>query len=238
MKNLLYPLFILLLSTFNAQASIKLSSNRLIYDGAKPEVTLSLINDDTRAFLVQAWADVKGNPLLEGKPIPFMITPPLFQMEPGAENVVQLVYLGGALPTDRESLLWLNIKSIPSIKESEEKSTSKMLLAVSNRIKVFYRPAGLKALTGSVIENLKWKKGDNNTVVVTNASPFYVVMNKVLINGNAVTVSIDQNNTVVPPFGDKTFSVTGSHGATLPVTWSALNDYSLPSKDYSAKVAW
>lgn len=238
MKKNLYPLLFLIFSTMTVQASIKLGSNRLIYDGAKPDATLALSNDDTRAFLVQAWTDVKGNPLLEGKPIPFMVTPPLFQMEPGAENLIQLVYLGTALPADRESLLWLNIKTVPAIKDSEDKITSKMLLAVSSRIKVFYRPAGLKIPSSPTIENLQWKKRDNNTVVVSNPSAFYVVMNKILINGKSVTVSIEENNTVVPPLGEKTFPVTGAHGATVSVIWSALNDYSLPSKDYSATVPW
>ncbi|MGN7790338.1 fimbrial biogenesis chaperone [Enterobacter sp. 22452] len=217
-------------------ASIKLGSNRLIYSGDKSDITLALKNDDSRPFLVQSWVDAKGNALLEGMKLPFIIAPPLFQMDPGSENVIQLMYTGSGLPADRESLLWLNVKSVPSVKQEEKNLSNKMLLAVSNRMKVFYRPGGLTGSPNNAIKDLKWHQESNGTVIAKNDSPYYVVMNSVAFNHKPITISIETNNTVVPPFGDKSFTVKTDKSSSLTVNWSGINDYSMVSQTYSADI--
>ncbi len=52
---------------------------------------------------------------------PFLITPPLFRLDAKQENVLRIIRTGGNLPADRESLFWLNIKSIPSSARNERR---------------------------------------------------------------------------------------------------------------------
>ncbi|WP_237932209.1 fimbrial biogenesis chaperone [Buttiauxella sp. S19-1] len=237
MNKIINTLLVLFsLCSLSGHASIKLGSNRLIYDGDKSDVTLSLKNDDARVFLVQTWMDTKGNPLLTGIKIPFMIAPALFQMEPNSENLIQLVYFGAGLPKDRESLLWLNIKTVPAVSDGEKELNNKMLLAVSNRIKVFYRPEGLQGTSVAAIKNLTWKRDGKQSVAAVNNTPFYVVMNKLMLNNNETVVSIETNNTVVPPFGQKIFRLTAQSPDTITVSWSGINDYSIPSQSYSTEI--
>jgi P pilus assembly chaperone PapD len=97
--------------------------------------------------LIQATVPKTGN-------IPFVVTPPLFKLAPGTDNLIRIVYLGSGLPADRESLLWLDVKGIPGLNEEESKASSRMVVAINNRIKFFYRPANLKGEPGEVAKNL------------------------------------------------------------------------------------
>lgn len=85
---------------------------------------------------------------------PFIITPPLYRLDKDQQNVERIV-LAGALPQDKESLYWLNIKAIPAASRKD----NTLQIAVKTRIKLIYRPAALKGvipeeladkLTGSV----------------------------------------------------------------------------------------
>jgi P pilus assembly chaperone PapD len=137
------------------------------------------------------------------------------------------------LPTDRESLVWLDVKAIPAVTDGEKKVKTKIMVAVLTRIKLFYRPENLPGHAEDAISNLSWKRTGSNSVTVTNDSPYYVVMNKLSINKEDVKVSIDDNNTVVAPHGQKTYQVK-SAPAGSKVTWSAINEYSVVSADKTA----
>ena len=149
-----------------------------------------------------------------------------------SEAVVQMMYSGEGLPTDRESLVWLDVKAIPAMTDGEKKVKTKVMVAVLTRIKVFYRPENLPGNATDAIAALSWKKEANNTVTVKNDSPYYVVMNKVKINDDEVKVSIEDNNTVVAPHGSKTYPVKTAKAGTK-VTWSAINEYSVVSAEHS-----
>jgi hypothetical protein len=98
----------LMLST--AHAGVIIGGTRIIFDGAKKETSLSVNNPDGTPYLIQSWIDVQEG--ASGK-VPFIITPPLYRLDGGQKNVERIV-MTGALPQDRESLFWLNIKAIPS----------------------------------------------------------------------------------------------------------------------------
>ncbi|WP_150149569.1 fimbria/pilus periplasmic chaperone, partial [Enterobacter bugandensis] len=66
--------------------------------------------DRSGGWLVQTWVDRGVN----GSKTPFIVTPPLFRINPGVENILRIVRTGGSLPEDRESVFWLNVKSIPA----------------------------------------------------------------------------------------------------------------------------
>src|SRR5262245_34692037 len=101
-------------SAHQAAAGVSVNGTRVVYPAAKREVTLSLRNPGEAPSLVQAWLDT-GNQF--SKPgdskVPFVLTPPLFRLDPGKVQSIRLVYTHDPLPEDRETVFWLNVLDIP-----------------------------------------------------------------------------------------------------------------------------
>ncbi|HBC0990432.1 TPA: fimbria/pilus periplasmic chaperone [Escherichia coli] len=68
--------------------------------------------------------------------VPFIIIPQLFRLDGRQNNVLRVIQTGGILSVDRESLFWMNIKTIPS-----EEDTLQM------RLKLIYQLTALKTLS-------------------------------------------------------------------------------------------
>ena len=118
------------------RAGVVVGGTRLIYDGGKKESALNISNPDAMPYLIQSWVDAQEG---DSAKAPFIITPPLFRLDGGQNNLLRVVRAGGNLPTDRESLYWLNVKAIPSV----EKKENTLQIAIKTRIKLIYRPQGL-----------------------------------------------------------------------------------------------
>ena len=91
---------------------IALGSTRVIYPQGSKQVSLPVINSsENNVFLIQSWvANADGS-----RSADFIITPPLFVIQPKKENTLRIMYIGPSLPTDRESVFYLNSKAIPSV---------------------------------------------------------------------------------------------------------------------------
>lgn len=227
-------IFALTILSFSSSATVQLSANRVYYHAKDPDINISVKNSEDREYLVQSWIDAQGNPGLEkNAKLPFFVSPPLFHMANKSEAIVQVMYSGEGLPTDRESLIWLDVKAIPAMTDGEKLVKTKVMVAVLTRIKIFYRPENLPGNLEDAIAALSWKRTSNNTVTVTNNSPYYVVMNKVLINNEALKISIEDNNTVVAPHGEQTYKVK-SAPAGAKVVWTAMNEFSVTSPEKTA----
>jgi len=73
------------------------------------------------------------------------------------------------LPSDRESLFWLNIMEIP-LKPEDPNSVQ---FAIRQRLKLFYRPPALQGGSAEAVQQLVWSS-DGRTVTVNNPSAFHV----------------------------------------------------------------
>ena len=128
---------------YDAHASVTISGTRVVYPLGQREVTVKLDNDSLHPSLVQVWMD-DGN--AAAKPgdiqVPFVITPPIFRMEPKKSQVLRVMYSGEPLPSDRESVYWLNVLDIPP-KAEDAPDTNALQFAFRIRIKLFVRPAKL-----------------------------------------------------------------------------------------------
>lgn len=94
-----------------AQAGIVMGGTRVIYHEGKREASISVTNADNHSpYLVQSW--VENYAEADKSPVPFIVTPPLFRLDPEQENVLRINFIGSPLPGDRESVYWLNVKSI------------------------------------------------------------------------------------------------------------------------------
>ncbi|MEB6379245.1 molecular chaperone [Leclercia adecarboxylata] len=214
----------LLLITTAAHAGVIIEGTRLIYQGDKKEASLGVSNPDTLDYLVQSWVESVDN---AREKTPFLITPPLFRLDGRRDNVLRVVRTGGNLPADRESLYWLNIKTIPST--SREESSNTLQIAIKTRIKLIYRPTGIKGKPDEVASTLRWHKQGNN-LVVSNPTPFYMNFQAITLNGKKV-----DNVTWVAPYSEAHFAVPGGIGGTR-VSWKIINDYGAVSHAWSASL--
>lgn len=227
MKIQLNVLF-LSLSLFSALAhaseagGVTVGGTRLIYNGAKKEASLNISNTDTSPYLIQSWADAERETT---EKVPFIVTPPLFRLEGGQKNRLRIVRTAGNLPEDRESLYWLNIKSIPSSEKKENVNT--LQIAVRTRIKLIYRPAALKTSPLNEADKLSWSQSGSR-LTVNNPTSFYMNFQEVRVGGKEV-----KEATYVAPASQATF--TAPAGASGPVTWKLITDYGGVSEPFSQK---
>jgi P pilus assembly chaperone PapD len=202
-----------LVSATAAQAGVVVGGTRLIYDGAKKESSLSVSNPDNVPYLIQSWVETTGG---GAEKAPFIVTPPLFRLDGGQQNVLRVVRAGGDLPSDKESLYWMNIKSIPSAQKETNQNT--LQIAVKTRIKLIYRPQGLKGTPEEVTGKLSWQRS-GNSLQVTNPTPFYMNFQEVKVAGKEV-----KEATYVAPGGTASFALpAGVSGGS--VSWKLISDY-------------
>ncbi|CAI1771959.1 molecular chaperone [Serratia fonticola] len=204
-----------------AQAGVIVGGTRLIYDGGKKESSLSVNNPDKAPYLIQSWIETTTG---GAEKAPFMVTPPLFRLDGGQENVLRVVRAGGNLPGDKESLYWMNIKSIPSVTKDTNQNT--LQIAVKTRIKLIYRPEGLKGVPEEQTEKLTWQR-KGSSLQVTNPTPFYMNFQQVKVGGQEV-----KDVTYVAPLGTTSFALpAGTSGNS--VSWKIISDYGGIGNDHT-----
>ncbi|MEB6379019.1 molecular chaperone [Leclercia adecarboxylata] len=192
-----------------AQAGIVMGGTRVIYQEGKREATITVTNMETRVpYLVQSW--VENQAADDKRPVPFVVTPPLFRLDPEQENVLRISFTGAALPADRESVYWLCVKNIsPTPKEA----SNKLQINVKSKFKLFWRPTGLGDAKDA------WQKltftREGNRLVAHNPTPFYVSFYSLAIGGTAIP-----EPGMVAPLSSQTWTVNGSG----QVSWRAIND--------------
>lgn len=216
-----------------SQAALTLNADRLVYNEKDGDASVTIHSNEDRAYLVQAWLDAGDSNVK--KNLPFVVTPPLFRLAPKSDNVIRVMYLGNGLPADRESLLWLDVKGVPGLNDEESKVENRMVLAINNRIKFFFRPANLKGDPGEAVKVLHWTRS-GNSVKVDNNSPFNTVLSDIVIDKETIPVSVVDNNTVIPPFGSKTYRLKHTLASGASVEWNALNDFGVTSKTFSQRL--
>ncbi|ELY5848318.1 molecular chaperone [Cronobacter turicensis] len=213
-----------------AEAALTLNADRLVYNEKDGDASIKVHSNEDRAYLIQSWLDA-GNSAVK-KDLPFVVTPPLFRLAPKSDNVIRVVYLGNGLPADRESLFWLDVKGVPGLNDEESKVENRMVLAINNRIKFFFRPAGLKGDPGEGVKNAHWSHNGNN-LTVENSSPYYLVLSKIIADKESIQVSVVDNNTVIPPFGKKSYKLKHSPANGTSVEWAAINDFGVTSQTFT-----
>ncbi|MEB0205517.1 fimbria/pilus periplasmic chaperone [Pseudomonas sp. CCC3.1] len=126
-----------LISTANA--AIGLDRTRVVFDGSKEAVSMSITNNNTQLpYLAQGWIeDEQGNKIST----PLTVLPPVQRLEPGKQSQVKVQALPAAksLPQDRESIYYFNLREIPP--RTDKANT--LQIALQTRIKLFYRPSSI-----------------------------------------------------------------------------------------------
>jgi len=202
---------------WTATAGVMLGGTRVILGEKDREASIPVKNTGTSPYVVQAWIDAG-----EGRnKTPMLVTPPLSRLDPGMENILRIMRVGGELPADRESVFWLNVKEIPE----RSKDENVLQIAVRSRIKLFYRPASLTGKSEEARTRLKWVvAGDAQGAVlrIGNPTAYHVTFTGLKINGGQQNINAD----MVPPFGESVYPLTGvKTPQAIQVNFTTLNDY-------------
>lgn len=210
-----------LASALPASAAIVINNTRVIYPQNEREITVRIDNQGKGPVLLQSWIDDgDARALPDGMHVPFVLTPPVNRIDAGKSQSVRIRYTGRSLPSDRESLFWLNALEIPARQKSVE-SQNLLQMAFRTRIKLFFRPDGLKGEPETAGRTLRWE-ADPGQVTAVNDTPWHVSLLSihVLAGGKPQTIEGD----TVAPFSRRAFTVSG-HGRSQVSGWQYINDY-------------
>ena len=165
-----------------ANASVVMTGTRVIYPAQAQEKVVQLTSQDSNPNLVQMWVD-SGNPeaTAQTAEAPFIVSPQVFRMNPNAGQVVRVVFTGSNLPKDRESLYYLSFLQVPAMKASELQA-NKLLLSVSSRMKLFYRPQGLAGDPENLSKSLDFKVQGQSIITTNNSGYFAIVRNAQVVS--------------------------------------------------------
>jgi P pilus assembly chaperone PapD len=203
-----------------AMAGISLSSTRLIFDGKHKEAGITVRNNGADV-LIQSWVDTDSN---ETGTVPFAVTPPLVRVSGDEQQILRVIYEGTGMPTDRESVVWLNVQEIPQ----SAKTANTLQLAVRQRIKVFFRPAGLKNNAYQAPTELNWRlveRAGKSLLLVTNPSLYHVSIADITVQSGA-TSEHPFDSMMIAPGEQKEFVLKQLHAINSPrLLFSSINDY-------------
>ncbi len=196
-----------------ANAGIILGGTRLIYAGDTNEASISIRNSDkNNDYLIQSWLD--NDDEKNSAKVPFVVTPPLFRLDRESDNILRIAKVGGNLPSDRETLYWLSVRSIGAT--PKEITGSSLQLVLRTRIKFIYRPSSLNNDAAlNAYRSLSFIRQDGE-LVVKNPTPYYVTLATLKVGGKDV-----EEPGMVSPYGELRVKVSGS-GA---IEWQSINDY-------------
>lgn len=215
-------------ASFQVNADIVISGTRIVYQQSQKDVIVSLDNRGKKPLLVQSWLDDgrdDTNP--QELKLPFVITPPVSRIDPAKGQSVRISYLGGSLPKDRESLFWFNVLEIPpKSKLKEGESPNQLQLAFRTRIKLFFRPDGLKGTPGDAAAKVTWteqKQGNGVTLIAHNDSPYNVSISNVTLKSANKVYQVEHKS--ILPFATQTMQVKGlTTLAAGSVAYETIND--------------
>ncbi|OTA19953.1 hypothetical protein Xbed_01883 [Xenorhabdus beddingii] len=215
--RIFFLMFIYIFSTNASLAGVVIGGTRVVYTSDKKEASISINNPETDiSYLIQSW--VQNENEHDETKVPFIITPPLFKLTAGNENILRIVKTGNNLPDDRESLFWLNIKSIPATTKSEQ---NQLQITVKSRFKLFYRPANLAGNVNLAYQALKFKT-EGNKFIVENPTPYYISFSELAV-GNGVKNYQIESAGMIPPFDQVSWDVPIKN--INRVTWKTINDF-------------
>ena len=205
-----------------ANAGVIIGGTRVVYDGNKKEASIDVNNPDKTPYLIQSWVETLNG---GAEKAPFIITPPLYRLDGGQQNIERVVVTGN-LPQDKESLYWLNIKAIPSA----PKKDNTLQIAIKTRIKLIYRPAGLKSQQPQELSHqLTWRR-NGNQLQVTNPTSYVINFNEISLGGKKI-----ENVSYVLPGESMNFPLPAGANSTS-INYKVINDYGAVSDVQSASL--
>jgi len=219
-------------------AAVVIHGARVIYPAEQQEVVVRLENKGERPALVQLWLDDGDRHATPATAqAPFTAIPPILRIEPKKQQAPRLRYTGAPLPTDRESLFWLNILEVqPSLAADTDRNL--LELSFRSRLQVYFRPQGLPYPKGAAAPKLSWKlvrHQGGHALEVVNPTPYHVSLGSVELVGKGrnerypKAPNKEVNDSLLLPSGDiKRFPLPALRtppSGTLKVEFTAISDF-------------
>lgn len=223
-----------LLNVGVAEASVVVSGTRVIYPADAKHVTVQLTNHDAFSNAVQAWVDV-DNP--QSTPVdadgPFVVTPAVSRIAPGAGQRIRVMFAGQDVPSDRESVFHLNVLQVPPMNTAHA-DQNKVMVLMRNRLKMFYRPAGIAGTPAQIPEQLRFRiqqSGNNWHVQVDNPTGYHASFGGATLN--VAGASWKLTPAMVPPMGTAQWVPLAA--SKLPAGDAVVSAHLI--NDYGARIA-
>lgn len=214
-----------------AHASVVIAGTRVVFPADDREVTVRLTNENTRPALIEAWIDSGDEHATPDKVnAPFLITPPLFRMEAHKDQSLRIIATPSPLPTDRESLFWLNVLEIPPKPTgAETQGRNTLQFAIRSRLKLFFRPAHLAGSVEKSPALVTWNAvadGSGYALDLHNPTPYHVTVVALTLDagGKRYTAGIG----MVDPLSHLRLAIKGmtdAPDAGTVISYDIINDY-------------
>ncbi|POP72057.1 fimbrial biogenesis chaperone [Pseudomonas syringae] len=206
-----------------SQAALTVNATRIVFDGDKRSTSVVISNPSDRPFAVQTWVNTEADDTFTV--VPFAPSPPLFRLNPGKEQQVQINGLPHDLPSDSESLFYFNVQEIPQASQSQGNVLN---IALRTRIKLFYRPALLTDNPIARLKDLQWsvrQMAGKAELTAMNPTPFHVSFIRLEVSGGGRTEKL-REVAMLGPFSSRQYELNETKaGPGLQVVFSAINDY-------------
>ncbi|HEC8324306.1 TPA: molecular chaperone [Providencia rettgeri] len=226
-------IFLASMNTYAAQlgdkAGIVLESTRVIYPGSATKgITFTVTNRTEQTYLLQSrvvpWAAMQSeSALAAATPAPFIVVPPLTRFNPDEALTLRIRLTKHDLPKDRESVFGLSLKAIPSQsapgRASEAEAGAKMVLALQNNLKLFYRPTELMVMSDEARAEALQFTLHGTQLRVYNPTPYYITLSEVITDNQTVELG-DQR--MLAPFSTVDFDAPVSSSTAL--SWRIIDD--------------
>ncbi|KPD03593.1 fimbrial biogenesis chaperone [Moellerella wisconsensis] len=212
-----------IISAVSVQVSygaIALDRTRVIYNEGEKSVSIGLTNESKdKPYLSQVWLEDDKDQKINS---PFIITPPVQRIEATSKSQIKIQAIANitALPKDRESVYYVNVREIPP----RSTDINVLQIALQTRIKLFYRPKDIGS-NERMEENPLAKKvtltKSGSNYIVNNPSPYHLTITRVDANDKELT---NFEALMISPFTQENL---GSNVTNLGVSPSLyyLNDF-------------
>lgn len=215
----------------HASAQTQIHGTRIIYPAEEREVTVSVDNVGKAPRLLQVWVD-NGDEraTAETAVAPFLLTPPISRVEPGKGQSFRLMFTGGELPQDRESVFWFNVLEVPPKPEQKsEEVVNYLQFAVRTRLKIFYRSKDLKGEPLAALETMTWRlvgDGASTALECTNPTPYNISIANIRFKGQETAAdTATPAGGMCSPLATTRIAMPGRDNGSGHIVYNAINDY-------------
>lgn len=221
----LFTLALIASSTAANAEGIQLGRTRVIYDANKKEASLPLINSEKELpWLIQSWVMNADNKTRA----PFIITPPLFRLDPKSEQTLRIMKSENITQTNVESLYYLIVRMIPA-SDRQNQQSNVLNIIYKTQIKLFYWPKGLEGSADDACKNLHFSQSGKQ-LTIENTSHFYTVFSSLTLGSSKVQADM------VAPQSSVTLPLNAPI-ATSSASWHCINDYGGETVAYTAALS-
>ncbi|WP_174333917.1 fimbrial biogenesis chaperone [Serratia fonticola] len=209
-------------------AAINLDRTRVIFDSKEKSVSVMLENQSkSLPYLAQIWIENAAGEKISS---PLVALPPMQRINSGQKSLVRILQLPdiAALPKDRESLFYFNVREVPPKSEL----SNVMQIAIQSRVKLFFRPTAISPKQGDIWQEKIGVTQQNGAVKITNPTPFYITIGYFGKDNNGNFPGFD--SAMIAPFSSEIITAKGYSGDRYDIGY--MDDYGgLQANEYRCK---